>query len=133
MLALRLTVFLAVVVILTGCAQGQNPPQDAYALNKEYQALTSVELGYLQSGYATPTAACSVKTADNIAFGYVTQVTQQAKDWNTASEEDKPTELDLFERLKTLARSALDNVAAIMDTIKTGGETACPSKPSSPS
>jgi hypothetical protein len=127
---LRLTIFAALITVLTACAQGQNPPQDAYALNKEYQALAAVELGYLKSGYANPTSACAVKTADNIAFGYVTQATQQAKDWNAASVDDKPAELTLFERLEALARSALDNVTSIMDVIKTGGETSCPSQPS---
>jgi hypothetical protein len=55
-----------------------------------------------------------VKVTDNIAFNYVTQATQQAKDWNNAPADQKPGELTLFQKLYQLGLGAVGNVAAVI-------------------
>lgn len=116
-------------VLLSSCSlfQTQNPPQEAYALNKEYQAVAVVAEGVLKSDVATPVIECSIKAADSVAFGYVTQVTVQAQAWNSAPDANKPEEQTVFDKLVTLGRAALDNLNSIMKIISQGGNVTCPS------
>jgi hypothetical protein len=118
------------LLLLGGCAlfQTQNPPQEAYAINKEYQAVATVELGVLQNVSIPATVKCAIKAGDNVAFGYVTQTTVQAKAWNDASSDNKPAELTAFNKLMILARSALDNLTSIINLVQKGGTVSCPSQ-----
>lgn len=104
----------ALLLGLSACANGDNPPQQAYLLNKEYQAGANVALGVVQSPAIPEKVKACIKVADNIAFNYVTQATAQAKDWNNAPDDQKPGELSLFTKLYQLGLGAVGNVAAIV-------------------
>jgi hypothetical protein len=106
---------LAGSLVLAACANGNNPPQQAYLLNKEYQAGANVALGVVQSPAVPDKVKSCIKVADNIAFNYVTQATNQAKDWNNAPADQKPAELTLFQKLYQLGLSAVGNVSAIVN------------------
>lgn len=117
---MRFLLFAATALFLTACANGDNPPQQAYLLNKEYQAGANVALGVVQSPTVPDKVKSCIKVADNIAFSYVTQATAQAKDWNNAPADQKPGELTLFQKLYQLGLSAVGNVSAIV-----GGKGDC--------
>lgn len=114
---------LAVFLLVGGCANmfgGDTPPQQAYALNKEYQAVAHVALACLQQEACKDLAGDAIKAADNVAFAYVAQVTAEAKAWDLAPDDQKDAEASGFDKLFSLARSA---VTALSDIIhaKTGG------------
>jgi hypothetical protein len=106
---------LAGSLALGACANGDHPPQQAYLLNKEYQAGANVALGVVQSPAVPDKVKSCIKVADNIAFNYVTQATNQAKDWNNAPDDQKPAELTLFQKIYQLGLSAVGNVSAIVN------------------
>lgn len=105
-------------MLLAGCAQGNTPLDDAYALNGEYQAIAHAELGFLTSGYANDKAKAAVKAADNVAYGYVTDVSAQAKVWAQAPDDQKPREASLFDRIMTLGRNAVANLSGILNVVR---------------
>lgn len=111
---------LFLATVLTACAQGKTPLDDAYALHGEYQAIAHAELALL----ATPVGedVCvkdKVKAADRVAYGYVENVSDQSLKWDAAAAEDKPKELSLFDRLLLLGQNALAEVQQAMKPCKT--------------
>lgn len=107
----------ALLVGLSACSQFSgdlNPPQQAYALNKEYQAVGRVALGCLKVPACEAKAGDAIRSADSIAFTYVENTTAQAKDWQAAPEEDKATEAGVFATIFASAKAAVASLSSLL-------------------
>ena len=106
-------------LFLAGCAsldEDLTPPQQAYALNKEYQAVAHVAFGYLQSPAASAKAKEAIQAADQVAFDYVEQTTQQARAWQAAAAAPAAAAVEqgIFSRLFERARAAVATLGGLL-------------------
>lgn len=117
---------LAMLIILVGVTVGGcslfqsgelNPPQQAYALNKEYQAVARAALGCKAVPKCWELAGDKIQAADNAAFAYVEETTQAAKEWVAAPEEgeqSKEVVKTSFDHLLGIAKSAIAKLTSLL-------------------
>jgi len=114
----RIFLATALSLSLAGCSlfgnADLNPPQQAYALNKEYQVAAHAALSCKKLPACWEKAGDAIQAADAVAFDYVESTTEQAKDWNDAPANDKPAELSAFQSIFALAKAAIGKLAGLI-------------------
>lgn len=127
---MRFFAMLLLAGVLAGCSMFRSdltPPLQAYALNKEYQAVAEAALGLMQSPLTSAKLKATIKAADQVAFDYVNSVTEQASAWEQApAGVGEAVETSVFERLFDRARNA---VAALGNLIASPASPTIPAAP----
>lgn len=116
----KLMLAVALVIGLSGCSvfgsNDLNPPQKAFALNKEYQAAAHAALGCKAIPACWERAGEAIQAADNVAFSYVKSTTEAAQEWSQAPEEGDQSQAAVessFNSLFTLAKNAITKLSAL--------------------
>jgi hypothetical protein len=100
----------AAVALLSGCSA--DLAQQALVTTKTYEAAARTTTAVVKSGLVPDCAKPKIALADNMAYGYVKELNEDAQAWLVADGEEQSVLEEAFTHVKGLATAAIANLAA---------------------
>lgn len=106
----KLLLGLGLAALLSACSA--DLAQQALVTTKLYESTARVATGVVKSGVVKDCVKPKIALADNLAYGYVKELNQDAQDWLTAGADEQSAIEEAFVHTKAGAASAITALAA---------------------